>query len=143
MIARQLLDAPVAHAVGTAVTDVADEDTARQERQRRAGRAHPLEIDGALAAGMDLRVGLLDAPAQRERGRTGRELLVGEGDLFHGDGAGHLPGGVRAHAVGHDEQPAPPPVLLATPGLEHGLRVLIVGPSAPDVGTVAVLEAEA
>ena len=143
VVLRQLLDPVTPDPVGPAVAHVADQRAAREQRQHRAGGAHPPEVGGMLAAGVDLGVGLLDARLQRQWRRSRRGLLVQQRHVLRRQGAGHLAGGVGAHAVGHEEQPASPAILLAAPRREHGLGVLVVRPAPADVGQIAVFEARA
>ena len=122
---------------------MADKGAAGHQGQGRAGGAHALEVGGILTAFVDHGVGLPKGGVEGPWRRTGGEFLVDKRHVFDGQGAGHLAGRMRPHAVGNDEQPAPASVLLDAPRGKHHLGILVTCAAPPNVGEFAAVEARA
>ena len=140
VVEAELLDLAVADAVGPAVADVADPGAFGPQHEAGGRGAHALEFAVLPGRGCGCAVGFDEGLAQGDDGAFVGVLGIDVRDAVGGQLAGQLADGVRAHAVGHQENVAAAALLLQVAGRQGRVGVLVVTAPHAHVGQACVFD---
>jgi len=140
VIKTQLFDLPIANAIGSTIADVADPSAFGANEQRRRGGAHAAEFRVLLAFGVDAGVRFDKGFPQSGNARLGSVLVISVGNDADCQLARQLAHGVRAHAVGDEEDVAAFPPLLGIAGQQGRVGILVMAAPNAYVGQTGVFD---